>query len=240
MSKRTRSANASNDQPAEKLPQKTSKTGALSTPQSSAPSASTDQYGETPVEVLKNKMEEVEMRMGGGGFLQLDPVGESGESEDEDDNEAIVLQTAEDCARQRYIHVPPDREQAFKRMERCLLGSQAGDVVMMFNTSFSYTIFAALHEKVPKIVKLKDKKKAFNELLALTKTIHEYDYWMMDNEDPDELKSLMEGLAKAWKALLQCDDATLGIDAEFTRPGTEQLLALLAATLRTVGAEFAW
>ena len=49
--------------------------------------------------------------------------------------------------------------------------------------------------------------------------------------DAQEIEAAIKVLGNAWRALLKRSDAHLGIDAEFTRPGVEALLVILAADL---------
>ena len=60
---------------------------------------------------------------------------------------------------------------------------------------------------------------------------------MQDNECYElggESETSLARLAAAWKALLLNSDAALGIDAEFTRPGVEAMLAKLEDELAGV------
>ena len=45
------------------------------------------------------------------------------------------------------------------------------------------------------------------------------------------MQPALTALGNAWKKLLALPDSTLGIDAEFTRPGIEALLGKLADTI---------
>jgi hypothetical protein len=59
-------------------------------------------------------------------------------------------------------------------------------------------------------------------LFALTYALKSWDYWIHDNEywgEGGELEGALLQLATAWEKLLDNDDAKLGIDTEFTRPG---------------------
>jgi hypothetical protein len=77
----------------------------------------------------------------------------------------------------------------------------------------------------------------FDALFGLTWALLQHDFWMMDNECYEvggQCETSLARLAAAWKALLCNSDAVLGIDAEFTRPGVEALLAKLADELAGV------
>ena len=43
---------------------------------------------------------------------------------------------------------------------------------------------------------------------------------------PELIDTSLRALAKAWSTVLSKSDAELGIDSEFTRPGTEALLSI--------------
>ena len=69
---------------------------------------------------------------------------------------------------------------------------------------------------------------------------------MMDNEEwgeGGELDRCINMLAAAWKKLLKSSNEELGIDAEYTRPGVENMLTRfqeLVAETDSVAAEFKW
>ena len=66
---------------------------------------------------------------------------------------------------------------------------------------------------------------------------------MNDNEcwsPGGELELSIKTLAKAWKDMLKKNDAELGIDKEFTRPGVEGLLGELEVDFATSEFPFEW
>ena len=54
---------------------------------------------------------------------------------------------------------------------------------------------------------------------------------------------MIQKLSRAWKNLLANDNATLGIDADFTRPGVEALLGKLEQSIadeESIDTAFNW
>ena len=97
-------------------------------------------------------------------------------------------------------------------------GDQASGGFMMFDTSFSYTVFRE-HEYLCDDLKRKSFVKKFNMVFAFCHIIIKYGVWLDDHEDEELLISMIKYLAKRWKALLKKTDAELGIDTKYTRPG---------------------
>ena len=86
----------------------------------------------------------------------------------------------------------------------------------------------------------------FDALFGLTYAIESCDSWTHDNEcwgDGGELEKVIQKLSRAWKNLLANDNATLGIDADFTRPGVEALLGKLEQSIadeESIDTAFNW
>lgn len=72
--------------------------------------------------------------------------------------------------------------------------------IMLFECEFRYA------------KQIKSIKEKFGAMLALTKIAQSDNYWMMDNEEPDQVKKMIKNLAAMWKEdLLKHDDSALGI-----------------------------
>jgi hypothetical protein len=86
----------------------------------------------------------------------------------------------------------------------------------------------------------------FDALFGLTYAIHYQDSWLHDNEcwgNGGELEKVIKKLGRAWKKLLAYDDATLGIDSQFSRPGVEALLEKFEGSIEdeeSVDVAFDW
>ena len=110
--------------------------------------------------------------------------------------------------------------------------------LMFFNTTSGNDVIFGIPDEVEKALGLVPAAARFDCLLALTCALDEHDSWLSDNEsgcgyrdeegdeedELDELESALKIFASAWRTLLVCTDAQLGIDAEFTRPGVEALM----------------
>ena len=147
------------------------------------------------------------------------------DSDDEDAEKAYNAKlTAEQMAGLRFVLITQNRADQLDAMREYVLGDQADDGILMFNTSFSYGIrdgFYAFQSGMY-AKKAKSWSQKFDLLFAYTYNLQEYDVWMHDNEG--DMGDMVKDLAKLWKKLLAKDDSTLGIDKEYTRPG---ILAML-------------
>ena len=126
----------------------------------------------------------------------------------------------------RVIIGTPQRKKYQLWIRTMLLGEQAGDDFLMFDTSFSYTVERVLEQMVGALEKQKDVAKRFDMLLALTMNLDEHDVWMHDHE-VDFLQTapkLLARFAKLWKATLSKSDSVLGLDKEYTRQGAHAVL----------------
>ena len=99
-----------------------------------------------------------------------------------------------------------------------------------FNTSSGNQVVCGIPGEVRKALKKGTAAAQFDALFGLTHGLKSYDSWMHDNEcweKGGELEKAIKCLGKAWRDTLKKSDQELGIDAEFTRPGIESLLAQL-------------
>lgn len=111
--------------------------------------------------------------------------------------------------------------------------------LVMFDTSSGNAVVSNIADAVKKAVAKRSVSSKFDHLLALTYALHSDDMWARDNEmwgEGDEMQSACEKLGAAWKKLLANNtNDKLGIDEEFTRPGTEALLEDFGKMLESVG-----
>mmetsp|Transcript_69319 Transcript_69319/g.193921 ORF Transcript_69319/g.193921 Transcript_69319/m.193921 type:complete len:249 (-) Transcript_69319:84-830(-) len=148
---------------------------------------------------------------------EQDDTAEDYEEEDEEEEERDnASYTVEEMARLRHIIITKRRDNKMNWARRLVLGDQADDSFMMFNTSFSYEVYGAFEEMATLLKKKKDWGEKLDMLFGFTHTIKEYDVWCHDHE---ESPVFVMKLAKLWKSTLKQDDETLGIDSEYTRPG---------------------
>ena len=168
-----------------------------------------------------------------GQMLVVGVRGEYNEDEDEYDEVDEDNLTAAQMSQMRHIIITKQREKQLKAAERRVLGDQAGDDFLSFNTSFSYEILPEIEKMAGK--KTNDATKRFDELFAFTYYINEHDTWVHDNEDAEWVVRATAKLGRAWKDLLKKSDAELGADAEYTRPGVLALCADLEEKLKMVG-----
>ena len=111
--------------------------------------------------------------------------------------------------------------------------------LVMFDTSSGNAVVSNIADAVKKAVAKRSVSSKFDHLLALTYALHSDDMWARDNEmwgEGDEMQSACEKLGAAWKKLLANNtNDKLGVDEEFTRPGTEALLEDFGKMLESVG-----
>jgi hypothetical protein len=168
--------------------------------------------------------------------------GEDSDEEDDDDDEDEEevdnsKYTAEEMSTLRYVFITQKREDRLNEMRKFILGGQANDSVMMFNTSFSYDILDGFNEYKSTTWKaMKTPADKFDSLFAYTYNLKRYDTWIHDNEGG--MEDMTNDLAGMWKRLLKNDDKKLGIDAEYTRPGVVQLLTDFQSDLEMQDLEF--
>lgn len=152
--------------------------------------------------------------------------------------------TEEDVAAMRIVVVTKARAKAFAAAQNFAAGQEIDDDdcgIMMFDTSTGNAVVSGIADEVKKAVAKKSKSAKFDELLALTYALNDNDMWARDNElwgDGDAMQSACEKLGAAWKKLLgESTNAELGVDEEFTRPGTEALLEDFGKILEDAAAD---
>ena len=148
------------------------------------------------------------------------------EEVDSDDEEATkayhATLTTEQMADLRFVLITQNRSDQLDAMREYILGDQASDG-LMFTTSFSYGIYDGFYSFKSDIYgKKRSWSEKFDLLFAYTYFLKQYDVWMHDNEG--DMCDMVKDLASLWKRLLAKDDATLGIDSEYTRPGVLAML----------------
>lgn len=105
---------------------------------------------------------------------------EESESESEEDQDKY---TEEQMNSLRFILITKNRAKMMDDMREFVLGEQANESFMMFNTSFSWEILSGFsHFKKNIYQKKKSWKLQFDVLFAYTHVLHSHDYWMSDNE----------------------------------------------------------
>ena len=143
------------------------------------------------------------------------------ESEDEDEEKDIdpAKITEEEVAATRLIIFTRNRNEEVDTMRDFILGDQADAELMCFDTSFSYSVLNGFRLFQHMLYPMKKSWAAkFDLLLAYTYNLMIENVWAMDNEGG--MENIVEPLAAMWKTLLAKDDNELGIDSEYTRPGT--------------------
>ena len=112
---------------------------------------------------------------------------------------------------------------------------------MMFDTSNGNAVVSGLADQINNALAKKSKSAKFDNLLALTNALNNDDMWARDNEmwgEGDEMQAACEKLGAAWKKLLgESTNDQLGVDEEFTRPGTEALLEDFGKMLESVAGD---
>ena len=148
---------------------------------------------------------------------------DSDDDDDEQDQDTSKY-TEEQMATLRYVFITQERSDWLDKMREFILGEQANESFMMFNTSFSYDILDSFeYFRSDLYAKAKTASAKVDLLFAYTYNLKEFDTWMHDNEGG--MDGMVKGLASMWKRILKNDDEKLGIDAEYTRPGITQFLA---------------
>ena len=155
--------------------------------------------------------------------IEHDPDGEEDEEEEEDTSKY----TTEQMQSLRFIFFQKNLDQQIDKMRALVLGDQANDSFLTFNTSFSYHVLGTWDIVKKRLSKIpaKNPSHKLDLLIAYTYTIKEHDVWMHDNEGG--MGELVQGLANAWKRLLsnkKYDDEALGWDLKYTKPGVLELL----------------
>ena len=146
--------------------------------------------------------------------------------------------SADECDQLRYILINKQRGDLLDYYEDIILGDQADDSFLMFDTSFSYKLIPLIARIATK--KFKSDAEAFNHLFAFSYNILQFDVWAHDNEDEYECLRATSKLGKAWKKLLKKDNAQLKIDAEYTRPAIVDLLKKVEALTNHIDGHKKW
>ena len=124
----------------------------------------------------------------------------------------------------RYVWITKKIENRLNEMRDYVLGGEANGPYMMFRPAQLgervFDGFSRYRDVTWK--KLKTPSEKFDSLLAYTYVLTTFDAWM--NCTLGFFDEMAEQLGEFWKHLLEYDDETLGIDAEYTRPGVIQLL----------------
>jgi hypothetical protein len=164
------------------------------------------------------------------------------EDEDYDEDEEIdeAVATEAQVATLRHVVMTKRRTALFRTARAFATCGQDGDFFPCFSTHTGGTIVGGVPGEVRKAMRRAALPHRFDSLLALTYHLHHFDDWINDNEVPEQCGAALRGLAAAWKGLLAHGDAALGIDADFTRPGAEALVAALAGTAESLGYAFPW
>ena len=189
-------------------------------------------HAQTPYDLYFDKLQAKQKAMGSEvlGQLLIKGIPRSSDDSDEEDEESDEEEedtskfTAKQMSTLRYVFITQNRSDQLDQMREYILGDQANDTIMMFNTSFSYGIHDGFFQFKSGRYAKKAKTPAakFDMLFAYTFQLMQYDVWMQDNEG--DMDGMVAELAGMWKRLLKNDDEALGIDAEYTRPGILQLL----------------
>ena len=167
-------------------------------------------------------MKKVEKEMGTVGRYMVRGIERDEDEEDEEEEEEEEKEekepTAEELNSIRYILASKAIKDAIDKENKKLLGDQADDDMMMFNTAFSQDAIVYMDGLLRRVDKQKDLKKKCALLLGGTLALHMYNDWIHDNEFDDGEFAVVKMLGDRWKQLLKKSDKELGIDSEFTRP----------------------
>ncbi len=179
--------------------------------------------------------EDAEGELKGLGRMMVRGVQQAEGSDGDDEEKAEADYTDAELAYMRFIIITQRRADEQDRMKELLLGEDADSPFLMFNTSFSYQVLDSLQDLQRGLKRCKDDwAKKFDKLLGYTVMVDQYDVWMHDHEGGWGGHRFIAALARLWKTVLQQTDAALGIDAEFTRPGTVCLLENFKAKVEDI------
>jgi hypothetical protein len=175
------------------------------------------------------------------------PVSEAEEAFQERQMAVVKRLNAVGCAFIRGVDEdvePPYSEEDVAAAQNFAAGQEIDDDdcgIMMFDTSTGNAVVSGIADEVKKAVAKKSKSAKFDHLLALTYALNDNDMWARDNElwgDGDAMQSACEKLGAAWRKLLgSSSNPELGVDEEFTRPGTEALLEDFGKILEDAAAD---
>lgn len=153
--------------------------------------------------------------------------------EEELDTSALTQEHMDDL---RYVLVTQKRSDKLDAMRDLVLGDQADERMLMFNTSFSYHIRDSLHTLKKLLAKEKKPSDKFDLLFAYTHSVKEYNVWMHDNEGG--MNEFTSGLAGIWKRMLKKSNEDLGMDEEYTKPGVLAFLEQFKGKIESGGESY--
>jgi len=136
----------------------------------------------------------------------------------------------------RFVLIDQARSDALEQMEDLILGDQAGDDMLMFNTSFSYQVLAAYEQLKKKLSRNKSKPATqLNLMFGFTYFLKQHDAWMHDHEAEWGGEKMICDLGKRWKKLLASNSNNdLGMDEPYTRPAVDSFLEDFKETVEDV------
>jgi hypothetical protein len=152
---------------------------------------------------------------------------EDEDDEDDEDEEARNDKyTEEQVSHMRHIVITKRRADALEEMEKLILGEQANESFMTFNTSFSYEILDSFGDFFSLLNKKKSAGEKLDYLFAYTYTLNAHDVWAHDHEVGWGGHKPLAKLAKTWKDVLANDNEAVDIveGDGFTRAGIEEML----------------
>eukprot|EP01052_Picozoa_sp_SAG31_P002960 SAG31_NODE_108_length_24741_cov_6.933041_12_plen_241_part_00 len=130
----------------------------------------------------------------------------SDEEDDDAEEKAQDEWTDAEMDYMRWVIITQRRADELENMKELVLGEQAGDSLLMFNTSFSYEIMDSFGELASEVKKTKDFGAKLDKLFAYTYTIDQHDVWVHDHECGWGGERFIAGLAKLWKVVLKKPD----------------------------------
>ncbi len=181
----------------------------------------------TPYDLYFERMKAFQEEHNLPGLMLVKGVNRNEEDEDfeeeEDEEEDNSNLTTEQMETLRFILLTDNRMHLLEEYRQLILGDQADGGIMMFNTSFSYEVLGSW-DVCKRHLARKSSSNKLDILIAYTHNIMEWDCWIHDNEG--DMGPLVKGLATVWRNLLKKnDDAALGWDLEYTKPGVMEMLS---------------
>mmetsp|Transcript_43362 Transcript_43362/g.48803 ORF Transcript_43362/g.48803 Transcript_43362/m.48803 type:complete len:216 (+) Transcript_43362:110-757(+) len=152
-----------------------------------------------------------------------DDEDEDHDESDDEDNADTSKYTTEQMNMLRFIMITKNRDEQLDAMRKIILGDQADDSMLMFNTSFSYKVLDSWDHVKLRILPRQSASKKLDILIAYTYNLQDFDTWMHDNEGG--MGDLVSELGSVWKKLLKnSSDTELDWDINYTKPGVLELL----------------
>ena len=137
----------------------------------------------TPYEVFTEELKAFTKASGLEGNMLVRGIEEDDGEDDDDENVDNSKLTAEQMEYLRFVMITKERGVFLELYRKKMLGDQAESHILMFNTSFSYTVFSEQHKRLLHDLKYKSLVQKVNLLFAFTYTILSYDHWLIDIED---------------------------------------------------------